>query len=69
MQVTILKSTKLVLKLTATDEIEELVLSQLGSATVSLVPNEPFKTIILEKYEGKQLAPSVISLGKSRPNS
>jgi len=64
MQVTILKSTKLVLKLTATDEIEELVLGQLGSATVSLVPNELFKTIIIEKYEGNQLAPAVISLGK-----
>jgi len=69
MQVTILKSKNLSLLLSATDEIEELVLNQMGSATVSLVPNQPFKTIRLEKYEGRQLAPAVISFGKGRQNS
>ena len=69
MEVSILKNKKLFLLLSATDEIEELVLNQLGNATVSLVPNQPFKTIRIEKYEGNKLAPTVISLGKGRPNS
>lgn len=69
MEVTILKSKNLFLILSATDEIEELVLNQMGSATVSLVPNQTFKTLRLEKYEGEKLAPAIISLGRRRQNS